>query len=45
MSEKELLAAMPSKDSDQLGHLCSPIRIFTGLILDSKGYKVSSCRQ
>ena len=32
---------MPSKDSDQPAHLCSLIRIFTGLILDGQECKVS----
>ena len=34
-----------SKDSDQPAHSCSPIRIFTGHILDSQDCKVSSCGQ
>ena len=36
---------MPSKDSDQPVHSCSPIGIFTGCILDSQGCNVSSCGQ
>ena len=36
-------AYAPSEDSDQTAHSRSLIRIFTGRILDTHGYKVSSC--
>ena len=36
---------VPSKDTDQSAHLCSPVRIFTGHILDTLGCKVSSFGQ
>ena len=44
--ETYLHTRAPSEDSDQPAHSRSLIRIFTGRILDSQGYKVFfSCRQ
>ena len=40
-----LRTCVPGKDSDQLAHLNSLIRIFTGHILDSQGCKASTCIQ
>ena len=37
------MCAKPSEDSDQTAHSRSLIQIFTGRILDSQNYEVSSC--
>ena len=38
-----LRTCLPSEDSDQPTHLRSLIKIITGHILDSQGFRVSSC--
>ena len=43
--KKDLWTCAPSEDSDQPAHSRSLIRIFTVRILDSQGWKVSSCGQ
>ena len=40
-----LRTCAPSEDLDQPAHSRSLIRIFSGRLLDSQGYKVSSCGQ
>ena len=45
VNTRNKISCVPREDSDQSAHSRSLIRIFTGRILDSQRFKVSSCGQ